>query len=322
MSTELCAAGENDAPFGQAPSAMVRTYGSAFDDPLQPLPVRDWSGTCTQAEQEKALHALEDGKIVFLPDLAFALDESERRFLDPRASDGRAKNISFDPRTGTLGGTSLSGRDRQDLAALLRRFGSRSLTLLSGLFPSYAIHIEGGRASLRSVSIDGRRMSYRKDDRRLHVDAFPSQPVQGRRILRVFANVNADGAARVWRVGEPFADHARRFLRRPYPMPGSAALLAFLGITKGRRTVYDRLMLSLHDRAKAATDYQRDEVRAEISFPAGSTWIVYTDLVPHAAIAGQHALERTFYLPVAATHKPDLAPLSVLEHLTGRRLLC
>jgi hypothetical protein len=47
----------------------------------------------------------------------------------------------------------------------------------------------------------------------LHVDAFPSRPIRGERILRVFTNIHPDSTqARVWRVGEPFEDIARRYL--------------------------------------------------------------------------------------------------------------
>lgn len=273
------------------------------------------------AERDELLRALESGKIVFLPDAPFDLSEGDRRFLHPSCSDGKAKNISFDPRTGTLRGTSLHGQDREELAALLRRFGAHSRALVSTLFPRYASGLALGRASLRPVAIERRRMSTRKDDTRLHADAFPSQPVGGQRILRVFSNVNPDGVARIWLVGEPFADYARRFMpRRSAALPGSAALLAALGITKGRRTAYDRLMLRLHDRAKADAGYQCDAAADEVTFPAGSTWVAYTDVVIHAAIAGQHALEQTFYLPVAAMLDPELAPLHILEHLTGRRL--
>jgi 3-deoxy-D-manno-oct-2-ulosonic acid (Kdo) hydroxylase len=291
-------------------------------DPLERFDLCDWSGACPPADRERALAALERGKIVFLPHLGFALTAEERRFLDPRVSDGKAKNISFDPRTGAIGGASLAGGERDALAGLLRRFGGAAEGLLSGLFPDYAGQLARGRASLRPVSIDHRRTSCRKDDTRLHVDVFPSQPVQGRRILRVFANVNAAGAARVWRVGGPFADYAGRFLpRQPlYPMPSAAAALACLGVTKGRRTAYDWLMLSLHDRAKADAAYQQAGAVAELRFPPGSSWIVYTDLVPHAAIAGQHALEQTFYLPIAAMRHPEASPLRILEGLTRRRL--
>ena len=36
--------------------------------------------------------------------------------------------------------------------------------------------------------------------------------------------------------------------------------------------------------------------------------------------AGRNALEQTFYLPVDAQRHPEMAPLRVLERLTGRRL--
>jgi hypothetical protein len=295
---------------------------SSHHEPLESLDFCDWSGDCPTVDRARALQALESGKIVFLPHLRFELTADEQRFLDPRISDGKAKNTSFDPRNGAIGGTSLASRDREALAALLLRFGTMAEALLGALFPDYAAHLEMGRASLRPVSIERREMSYRKNDTRLHVDAFRSQPVQGRRILRVFANVNGAGAARVWRIGGPFADYGGRFLSRKwlFPMPGAAAALVWLGVTKGRRTAYDWLMLSLHDRAKADAAYQRDGVLAELHFPPGSTWIVYTDLVPHAAIAGQHALEQTFYLPVAAMRDPGLSPLRILEGLTHRRL--
>jgi hypothetical protein len=284
--------------------------------------LREWSGRCSLEDREQALYTLESGKIVFLPHLPFVLTAGEQRFLDPLVSNGKAKNISFDRRTGTVIGSSIVGDEREELGALLRRFGQETHALLTGLFPDYASHLETGRTSLRPVAIDRRRMSYRKDDRRLHVDAFRSQPLRGQRILRVFANVNVRGVGRVWRVGGSFTDYANRFLRRQWfwPMPFAAATLEFLGITKGRRTVYDWLMLSLHDRAKADRAYQHDGVVAEIVFSAGSTWIVYSDVVPHAAIAGQHALEQTFYLPVAAMRDPTLAPLRILEGLIQRPL--
>jgi hypothetical protein len=56
------------------------------------------------------------------------------------------------------------------------------------------------------------------------------------------------------------------------------------------------------------------------SFPAGSTWMVYTDQVPHAALSGIHQLEQTFYVPVSSLRHEASAPLRVLEGLMGRPL--
>ena len=95
----------------------------------------------------------------------------------------------------------------------------------------------------------------------MHVDAFPSRPNYGERILRVFTNVNPDGAPRVWRVGEPFEDMAKRFLPRIKPqMPGAAWLMNLLHVTKSPRSEYDHLMLHLHDAMKA--DHRVSEVDA------------------------------------------------------------
>jgi hypothetical protein len=122
-------------------------------------------------------------------------------------------------------------------------------------------------------------------------------------------------------MGGPFADYAGRALPRLRPPPpGASAILAWAGVTKGRRARYDWLMLALHDKLKADQDYQGAGCRLETAFPAGSSWIVFTDQVVHAAIEGQHALEQTFYLPVSAMDNPELAPLRILERLAGRKL--
>jgi hypothetical protein len=179
-----------------------------------------------------------------------------------------------------------------------------------------------GRASLRTRDAAAAALSARKDDRRLHADAFPSRPTGGERILRVFNNINPDGQARVWRVGEPFEDYARRWLnliRRPWP--GEAWWLQRLGVTRGARTAYDALMLGLHDRAKLDDGYQREGPSREVAFAAGSSWMVFTDGVVHAAISGCFALEQTFYLPVRGMENPEASPLRILERLTGRKLV-
>ena len=79
-------------------------------------------------------------------------------------------------------------------------------------------------------------------------------------------------------------------------------------------------MLQIHDRMKADLNYQTTVSQQSIHFTPGSSWIVQTDQVSHAAMSGQHVLEQTFYLPVTAMVNPALSPLRVLEKLTGRLL--
>lgn len=48
--------------------------------------------------------------------------------------------------------------------------------------------------------------------------------------------------------------------------------------------------------------------------------MVFTDLVSHAAMSGQYALEQTYHLPVNSMLDPSRAPLRILEGLLGREL--
>ena len=142
----------------------------------------------------------------------------------------------------------------------------------------------------------------------------------GRRILRFFANVAPSGS-RHWEVGEPFPDFAAKFAPRIKPhFPGQSWLFEKLGVTRGRRSAYDEMMLSLHDRGKLDRDYQKTSPHTALEFPPGSCWLVYTDQVLHAALKGEFALEQTFHFDVARMGEPDTAPIKVLEKLTGRVL--
>ena len=264
---------------------------------------------------------VEDGQVLSFPHLPFVLSESERRFLDPRWADGKAKNISVRWPGAELRGALGEAADLAALKAMVVRYAEQSEAFALRLFPHYRGHLVRGNTSFRPVDVAGRETSWRKDDTRLHVDAFPSNPMHGTRLLRVFCNVNPNGEPRRWRVGMPFEQLARLYLptiRRP--VPGSAALLQALHITKRRRTEYDHTMLLLHDRTKADAAFQQDSPQAAVNFAPGTTWVVFSDQVLHAAMGGQHMMEQTFYLPPERQHDPRASPLGVLERLMGRPL--
>lgn len=289
-------------------------------DVIEELPIANWHGPFAPAVRTRALDALEAGRVL-MARLPFALSANETFLLSPAVMGSERKNISFDPVSGGIGNTSLTGGEAERLRTMMRRFGDTAEALLRDLLPGYAPSLERARTSFRPAEIAGRAYSPRHDDRLLHVDAFPSRPMRGRRILRLFSNIAADGAPRLWRVGEPFPHYARRFLPRTgAAMPGSAWLLHRLGMTKGRRSEYDRLMLRLHDAGKLDAAYQESAPRTEVSFPAGTTWLCFTDQVLHAALAGHCALEQTFHMPVAVMACPERSPLHLLEDLAGRSL--
>ena len=80
------------------------------------------------------------------------------------------------------------------------------------------------------------------------------------------------------------------------------------------------MMLQLHDRMKADSAYQSQAAQRTWDFQAGSTWIVFTDVVSHAATGGQYALEQTYHLTVDSMRDASMAPLRILENLLGREL--
>jgi hypothetical protein len=264
---------------------------------------------------------LEREGLVIVDDERFDLTAEEQALLSANLGDGKAKNISL-ARGAHVRGARAGAAQKPLLEALLVRYAAWARDLVVRLAPAYAGSLETGRTSFRPRAIDDAPISPRKDDRRLHIDAFASQPTGGRRILRIFCNINPAGEDRIWRVGEPFEDHARRWASQARrPLPGEAALLQAVGITRRRRTPYDALMLQLHDRAKLDPAYQADAPRREIRFPPGCVWIVFTDSTAHAAIAGRYALEQTFYLPLSAMAAPEVSPVRILERLTGKKLV-
>ncbi|MDE1947039.1 MAG: Kdo hydroxylase family protein [Burkholderiales bacterium] len=285
------------------------------------LAVTEWNGPFAQPEPDYAVRVLERGGVVLLPQLEFPLRDVERALMVKGSSPGSRKNVSFDPAKGHLRGSTADDADQAVLAAMTRRYAAASKALLGRLLPHYAGALVPGRTSYRPFEVAGRSSSWRKDDTRLHVDSFPSSPTGGRRIMRVFSNLNPEGRSRRWRLGEPFEAIAAHFVGSIHgPVWGSATALRLLGVTKRRRSAYDHYMLALHDSMKADSKYQRYSKQDVFEFPAGATWIVYTDQVSHAAIAGQFVLEQTFYLPVQAMLEVERSPLRVLERRIGRKL--
>ncbi len=290
---------------------------------LQTFATRDWNEHFPESSQKQAITSLEDGQILYFPELAFTLTDAEKEFLNPDYADPHAKNISYNAKHKKLWGVQhLTDAQHMQLKAMLDRFSKQAHHLITQLLPRYAQQVTVARTSYRPVQVSNRKTSYRKDDKRLHVDAFPSAPNQGKRILRVFCNINPNNQERVWRVGEPFEKVAQQFLPSICkPRPGVASLLRLLRITKSYRTPYDHYMLAMHNSMKANETYQQSASQKEIRFPSGSSWIVQTDDVSHAAMEGQFMLEQTFYLPVEAMQDQNKSPLKILERLLDQKLV-
>ncbi|MFS2103787.1 Kdo hydroxylase family protein [Ralstonia sp. Ralssp135] len=290
-------------------------------DMVVPWPVREWSPVVTSDEAAAMRSALERGNVLHFPGLDFPLDAREQRFLDARWSDGKTKNINLRANESHVRGAVGQSADLRDLATLIRRYADAAERLVLALFPDYAPHLKRAGTSLRPAEIAGRPVSWRKDDTRLHVDAFPSKPLHGQRLLRVFHNVDPD-ASRVWRIGEPFADFAQRFVPKTRGMlPGQSWLMHKLHITKRPRSEYDHRMLQLHDLAKADLAYQREAPQQTFEFAPGATWVVFSDQALHAAMRGRAMMEQTFYLDPAAIADRTHSPEAVLSRMLNKPML-
>lgn len=288
--------------------------------PTIQIPVAEWDKVPAPDSQAMALAALEDGKVLFFPQLAFAVSADETRFLTPDLV-GDSKNVSYNFATRKIAHCACADADKPAVVEMMHRFCGQAKALVENLLPSYRAALTMGRASLRPVEAAGRAQSWRKDDTRLHVDCFPTTPLNGKRILRVFSNVNPSGRPRSWRLGETFEQVAARFAPAVRsPAPGSLMLMHLFRVTRGRRSLYDHYMMGLHDAMKADDNYQRTCPQSTFDFPALSTWAVFSDSVPHAVTAGQHQFEQTFYLDVDGMAHPEKAPLRILERQLGKSL--
>jgi hypothetical protein len=279
--------------------------------------------------------SLESGDLLLLAETPLAWTAQDRAVL--LACDRAAaahKNIAYRLADDRLIG---AGRGQDEPGArlrhVLRLYAEQISALLARLLTPYAASWRIDVTSFRPQEEEGRQLPFRARNDLLHIDAFPSRPTNGDRILRVFTNVHPT-RARCWvtaapferligdfagRPGAPLALPRRhtpwRSLRRRLARHAPAAAAPLL-----RRSPYDGFMLRFHDHLKADLRFQAATPRQTWEFPPGSSWIVFTDCLPHAALSGQFALEQTFMVPRAALLRPESAPVSILERLCGASL--
>ncbi|MFM9425975.1 hypothetical protein RCH10_002415 [Variovorax sp. GrIS 2.14] len=289
-----------------------------MDTQLVELDLADW----TAAKPNDAwIAALEAGKVLYFPRLGFELLPEERGLLTAAVLSPDVRNISLNA-DGKLKGAAGDDAVQRAAAAMVSRFREQAQQLIHGLLPHYTPALRLAPTSYRPAQVETRVQSWRADDKRLHVDSFPSRPNYGERILRVFTNANPDGLPRVWRVGEPFEAVAARFLPRTKPyVRWQAKLMRALRVTKSLRSEYDHLMLQLHDGMKSDLEYQKTSPQQTVSFPAGSVWVCFSDQTSHAVMSGQYMLEQTLHLAPAKQYNPNSSPLAILSRLTGRNLV-
>jgi hypothetical protein len=248
-------------------------------------------------------------------------------FLREQQLASRAhKNIGYDPHTGkTSGFLRHSPEHAERLCDLLAGFSEAVTGWLSKTLPRYAAGWQLDRVSFRPVEESTRKLRLTARNDLLHVDAFPSRPTNGWRILRCFVNVNPR-EPRLWITAETFPELLKRFgpeVGLPTGRgPGVLGRLRdrVLGVFqpgRRRRSAYDSFMLRLHNFLKANADYQQHSRKRVWEFPPGSAWMVLTDTATHAALRGRYALEHSYFLAPHTLALPDESPAALLRRASG-----
>jgi hypothetical protein len=266
-------------------------------------------------------HRLERGDVIHFLACPFPLPEGDDRlFLRQQRLTGRHKAISWDPATDRTSGFPAPEAEAQRLRRLLADFAAASSAWLAGAVPRYAGQLRSDRVGLHVEEEATRRLRLTSRNDLLHVDAFPSRPTDGRRILRLFVNIDVTDP-RVWVTSDPFPALLERFGRLVgLPAPGADRLTSQLGrkvlgvFRPGRQpSAYDQFMRRLHHFLKANERFQ-DRCRKRLwTFGPGAAWLAFTDTVSHAVLRGRFALEHTFFVAPGALVLPELSPPVLLQ---------
>ena len=248
-------------------------------------------------------------------------------------SKGR-KNIAYKPRSDMISNHDCSDpKTIAQMHEILRNYSRRVSDFLAKLLSPYAPSWQLDYASFRPFQEKGRKLRTRARNDLLHVDAFPTRPMHGSRILRFFTNINPVESRR-WVTSKSCGELIEEFGGKAVPFPKTvgytlkdrlsqkmAQVFRRAKIPIVLRSPYDAFMLQMHHFLKENKKFQRDAQKDFWEFPPFSCWAVYTDLVSHAALSGQYALEQTFIIPQNALLLPDQSPVSILERLSKRNMV-
>ena len=273
------------------------------------------------------------GDILYFPVSPPLLPEEDRAFLvtQKQVDASYHKNISYRPLEDRLKGVDQDdAAQRARVHEIMRGYSQRAIAFMSTFLKRYAGELEDrlSRASGRSRNQGARSALHSRNDL-LHFDSFPTRPSHGDRLLRIFTNIHPE-RARVWITTDHFEALAGQFADRIglHQKPGAleawkhltVRAAAGLGLPVVDRPPYDRFMLKIHHAMKEDAGFQETCRKDRWEFPAGSTWIVFTDSASHACLSGQYALEQTFIVRRSSLACPEKAPIAILEKLAGHPL--
>ncbi len=277
------------------------------------------------AESGEWADALERGRIVHFARCPIPLPPAEdqdflRQGLAPYL---RKKNVSYYPDADRLTGLQAPAAIVERARRILREHSGRVRGFLRERMPDFSRGWISGTSSFRPIEEQNRGLSPHASNELVHVDAGAYGATHGDRILRFFVNLNP-ARERVWISKGTFEDLLRRhsaeagILRRGLepraPERAFSALVQWAGRAFPMARVidsspYDRCMRRFHNWMKDTPSFQQPPYE-RFSFAPYAAWMVLTDGVSHACVAGQHALVDTFLVPLRNCRRP--APFHLL----------
>ncbi|HLH36632.1 MAG TPA: Kdo hydroxylase family protein [Alloacidobacterium sp.] len=300
-----------------------------------PISLAELQSLAPEQQRDWCIH-LEAGDILYFPQTPINIPETDLQFLlgQQQTDSSLHKNIAYKPNIDKLSGVDTKTADAAAVARLqgiMRQYSKCVTEFLTRFLAPYKANWHLDYASFRPQEEEGRDLPQRRRNDLLHTDAFPTRPTYGARILRFFNNIHPT-RTRDWVVSDPFATIVKQFvpaeitprvdgaLSRAAKSLGSSIGLG-AAIPSIKRTAYDDFMMRFHNFLKENTGFQANCPKYAFNFPPGSSWMVYTDTIPHAVLAGQYALEQTFLVNPEALVAPATSPLNVLQEIAGSSLL-
>ena len=304
--------------------------------PVQTIPTESLKSLDSNDQIRGWCSRLEAGDVLYFPQTPVPIPAEDLTFLlgQQQSSSSLHKNIAYKPDRDKLTGIDAKSADPGEstrMHEVMRRYSKSVETFLFEFLAPYERRWRLDYASFRPLEEKGRDLPVRRRNDLLHTDAFPTRPTRGWRILRFFHNIHPT-RTRDWVIGEPFARVVGAFTPGKLAVPQADSTFVRAGkhaaqatglaalVPQWKRGPYDEFMMRLHNAMKEDSVFQASCRREEVQFAPGSSWMVYTETVPHAVLGGQYALEQTFLVDPQAMVTRESAPIAILEKMAGTRL--
>jgi hypothetical protein len=161
-----------------------------------------WIGSEQQEARARAYCEMaERGQILFFRELPFDLPLEDQKFLrEQEWTELRMhKNVSYRPSEDILRGVSGNAATVERLHSIMRNYSARIIEFIGSFLSPYNGKWNLDFASFRPLEEENRDLPLHKRNDLLHVDAFPSRPTRGGRILRFISGAHgAKSGSEAW----------------------------------------------------------------------------------------------------------------------------